>query len=266
MPKPFRLKVFSTTTKLDKRFKNLDFIQKQLQARIEKTKEGIQDSVSEAVEKAVRKSRVYRALVNPPLGVIGYDLPAEFGLNSEDAENAAELMVNIVKDTVRVEVSAAFQDQNSAKVKISTKFMNPDKYTKLLLKQPFWYTSRKQHRKSTGKQSTRYRIDWMKWILEASRGDSAIYGTLPSVREYGISYGESANALNRFSRSGRALMIHGESKRGRGEFPYGMPEVIKPKAGAANFLEEISRSRPFVQELNRRVKRVIDEFLIPRKR
>jgi hypothetical protein len=256
----FSLKVQSAKTSLDPRFKDVSFIEEKLKARMQATADEIQEKISNAVEAAVRKSRVYKALVNPPIGTIGYDLPAEFGLRPGEAEEAAELMVDIVKNTVEVNAAGVFTEYKTTNpvlsCKFSISFMNPNKYMNKLIRKPFWYTARKQYRK---KAPTSYKIDWMRWILNANEGDNAIYGTLPSVKEYGISYTESTKAL-RWSRSGRALM-----RKDRNHSMYGLPEVVKPRRGADNFLEEISRDPSFAKDLDKRVKSVIDKRLILKK-
>ena len=274
----FRLGSLKATTRIDPRFKAMNHIKTRIDSRLSKLKERADRIVQGEIEKHVKKSRVYKALTNPPLGVRGYDLPAEFGLFPGEGEEAANLMLYILKGTGEALVEPGViikrtRQGSGVSVKTTVHFLNPKKYLNHFTKRPFWHQHPKKYknkkafarrvRMAGGTFSEKSeRIDWMQWLLEAHRGDRAIHATLPSVKQYGISY----DIDPAFSRSGRALMLNRNKPRNRDRmplkyFPYTFPEVAKPKAGAKNFIDEIANDPKFITNLDKRVRAAFSRTL-----
>lgn len=278
----FKVSAIKQTTRVDPRFKTMNHIKKIVDRRLDKLRKSTNNIVQSEIEKAVTRSRVYRALTNPPLGVRGYDLPAEFGLLPGEGEDAANLLLYILKNTgdATVETGAILRRTRlGTGVATTTRvsFLDPAKYVSALSKRPFWHEHPKKYknkrafarrvREAGGTFSdsgTGARIDWMQWLLNARRGDNAMLATLPSLKNYGISYDIQDPA---FSRSGRALMLNRDKQRNRKRmplkyFPYSFPEVGVPKAGAKNFIEEIATDKKFTGRMNNRIKAAVERILI----
>jgi hypothetical protein len=101
----------------------------------------------------------------------------------------------------------------------------------------------------------------MRWILDAGRGNNAIYDLVHSITDYGISYDLDARILRRYSRSGRALMLQNTlANRKRLQiryFPYELPAAIRPTRGR-NFIDAIARDTGFSKKITGIVKSVLD--------
>lgn len=273
MPR-YQLKVQTGTTRLNPRFKDLAFIESKLKVRVNKLQPKVNLFLRNRLNRALQKNRVYKALTNPSYGVRGKDLVAEFGLTDAEASDLVQIeMMDILLTratyTDTSEVSKEATDRQSAGVKVNLRgrYLDPDIYYKQLTKSPFFYYSRKQRsaaRKRKGFRGSTYKIEWMKWLLEAYRGSAAIYSTIPNVKSYGITY-DLAQGMTRFSRSGRALMLRktptNKQRLESRYFPYTMPEVARPRAGARNFIDEVARDKNFVDGLNAGIKNIFDRTL-----
>ncbi len=275
MAKKFKLKTVKVTTRLDKKFSDPRYIARTFFSRIEKTKVATDKAIRIAIERELRKNKVIQALINPQVGVRGYDLPAEFGLKPDQAQQAVETLIGILLTTCRVNIEQGtirtVRGKPSVAVTIRSEYLNPENYTKYLSGYPFSYISKTRNNSRTlrGKNNPRPKIDWMKWLLEANKGMNTILGTIPSVRDYGISY-ELTGRQKALSRSGRAIMLKDSGhnlRRGTAKnFPYKFPKVAKPSAGFKNFIDEIARNPRFTDRLQQRIQTIISYYLTPRKR
>lgn len=272
MPK-YQLRIQAGTTRLHSRFKELNFIENKLKARVSNVSEETNRFIKNAINVAIRKHRVYRALTNPPLGVRGADLVAEFGLTNSEAAYLmeTELMTILLDKATKINVAQTFKENSQpspgVRVKLTGYYLSPAKYTRQLTREPFYYHSRKQRssaRKKQGFQTSTYKIQWMKWLLEAHRGNNAIYSTLSNVKDYGITY-DVGPGMGRFSRSGRAIMLKNTAANRRRlavrYFPYTMPEIARPRAGAKNFIDEVATDKAFVSNLDAGVKKIFNDTL-----
>ena len=273
MPR-YQIRIQSGTTRLNPRFKDLAFIESKLKSRVEKLEPQINTFVRNKIRDSLRKNRVYKAFVSPPYGVRGSDLIAEFGLTDSEASELIqiEMMDILLFRATNIEHSETFKQasgQQSAglTVRLKGRYLDPDKYYKDLTKSPFFYYSRKQRssaRKSRGFAGSSYKIEWMKWLLEAYRGNAAIYSSLNNIKSYGITY-DLQRGMARFSRSGRALMLRktatNKQRLESRYFPYTMPEIARPRAGARNFIDEVARDKEFVSTLNAGIKNIFDRTL-----
>lgn len=272
MPK-YQLRIRKGTTRLNPRFKDLEFIKNKLQPRVDKLTPKTSKYVRSLIARSVQRSRVYKAFANPPYGIRGSDLIAEFGLTDEEASYLiqVEMMDILLFKATKVDVAQTFVNSRrqspGIQVELGGYYLLPDKYMRPLTQSPFFYYSRKQRsaaRKRKGFRGSTYKIEWMKWLLNAHRGNAAIYSSIPNVKSYGITY-DLTKGMHRFSRSERALMLRKtKTNKGRLEaryFPYTMPPIAKPKAGAKNFIDEIAIDKTFVDRLNYGVKRIFDGTL-----
>jgi hypothetical protein len=268
MPK-FRLKIANRSVKVSSQFKDAEFIRKLINEKIDRTEKRIVKMLRAEVEKAIRNHKVMRALINPQIGVRGYDLPAEFGLTPGEAQAAHEGVVRAILRSckARIEKRARIKvvdGKPSVSVRVTTSFMNPEEYDSKL-------SGSKYYRESNGRH-----IEWMRWLLEGRRGNRAIYSRVPDITKYGIAYSLPGSKWKSRSRSGRALMIpeYRETRSGKKRnnhhvlairyFPYQYPEVAIPRPGFKNFIEEISRDPTFTAKLQARLDVIIRNYLIKR--
>jgi len=273
MPR-YQIRIQSGTTRLNPRFKDLAFIESKLQKRISKLEPKVNVFIRNRIRNALRKNRVYKAFVNPPYGVRGSDLVAEFGLTDSEASELIqiEMMDILLFRATNIEHSETSKEASGKQsagvtVRLKGRYLDPDKYYKDLTKAPFFYYSRKQRsaaRKRKGFRGSTYKIEWMKWLLEAYRGNAVIYSSLNNIKSYGITY-DLEHGMARFSRSGRALMLRktptNKKRLESRYFPYTMPEIARPRAGAKNFIDEVARDKDFVSNLNDGIKNIFDRTL-----
>jgi hypothetical protein len=108
----------------------------------------------------------------------------------------------------------------------------------------------------------------MKWLIAGRKGQSAMLGTIPSVKDYGISYSLKRGQSN-ISRSGRAIMVRNTTRNakrvGKEYFPYQFPEVAQPRAGYGNFIEEIFKNPQFFSKIQAKIESLVNYYLVPRK-
>ncbi len=249
-------------TRIDPRFKNIGFAKRVFGRRMEKLQKEITLALRKAMEVEIRRTKFYKNLVDPPIGTRGYDLPAEFGLRPGMEILAAETLIKILELTINCK--ASFEDGvRSIKrsgfaqtIRVEISFLNPEKYEGVFNSYPFVYDSINK------KGSTR--IPWMRWVLNASKGNNALVGINPDVRDYSIVYDLDARQRP-YSRSGRALMIQTHRDRQLGvpltSRRYNFPEGAKPTDGRKNFIESLSKNDVFVNKLKSIAERQMEKIL-----
>jgi len=261
-----KIKLINKTivTRLDKRLVDPDVIANRFLAKIERASDELNAALQDAIEKEIRKSPVIRALINPAIGVRGYDLPAEFGLTEAQATRAVELIIATLLKSCQVTVKKVGGNRRvkgvpSATIVIRSKYLDREFYEGKFDKRPLAYPS---------KSDT---VPWMEWLLHASNQNAAL-GITKSIKDYGITYSLTDKA-KKYSRSGRALMIpkHVFSKFSQKNvpnprqairfFPYEFPEVAKPVAGARNFIDEVVKNTRFIENLKNKLDRIVEKYL-----
>lgn len=272
----FKVNIKKIVTKMDARFKDPAVIHARFLRRIVKMDNKLKLELRYMVEKELRKSKVLRALINPDIGVRGYDLPAEFGLRPGWGQLAVDIIMMRLLALCQVQIDSEkgyriVRGRPSKTVEVRWSFLDPEKYEGKFSGYPFSYISKtKQNsRRLIGKGSRRPKIDWMKWLLNARRGHAMMLASIPSVKEYGINYNLGPKQRSS-SRSGRAIMNR-NTRRNREKiplkfFPYSFPEVAKPSAGYINFIDEIARNPKFNMSVRRKMNSIINYYLKPRKR
>jgi hypothetical protein len=199
---------------------------------------------------------------------VGQDLQAEFGLSAKNSRFAVEIIVKILRKAISYKTDTAWhKDQRGARLDIYITALDEDKYYDQLYSysEPLSYASRRIIKTKKGRKKSVgpiHQIDWMKWLLEAKDGTSAIEDRLPDIKDYGITY-DIWDGDN--SRSGRAIMINMKSKNTKAilrmagatkkdsKFPYEFPQGAKPARGAKNFIDEIARDPSFKKEVKEAV-------------
>ncbi len=271
-----KLKTKTIVTRLSPRYANPSVIAGRFFARTEKTKQQMMMVMRDAIEKELKKSKFMNALIDPQLGVRGQDLPAEFGLPVGAAKLAYDVIMIRLLSTCKVSAEIGpvrrVRNRPSSTITIKYEYLNPVLYQDKFDNDPFSYYSenRATRKKLIGRSGGyKYKIDWMKWVLDAKRGNKAMLGTLPSLKSYGIGYDLTTNQ-QKYSRSGRALMFKNTSKNRQKiaikNFPYEFPEAAIPSAGYKNFIEAIANNPKFTSRLNRRLQSIMNYYLVPRKR
>jgi hypothetical protein len=291
----FRLKTISRELSYSAKLQSVDYINKLIDARISEVKRKAEGVLRDMVEYELRRTNVIKNLVNPSIGTRGYDLEAEFGLYPGQGEEFAEMMINLLKATCRVEVIREKDFRRSrtgnnpvVEIKLRVFFLNPEEYETRLSSPPFQYTSQRTVQRLHGNRKLRAKakrigatvqqlvneirnptvISWGKWLMNASRGDNIIQQTTNGISNFGISYDIDPQTLGQLSRSGRALMVH-KNKRNLAShdyltFPYHFPLGANPEAGRKNFVDQVARSRNLIDKLNRRMNQLMDSMITNR--
>jgi hypothetical protein len=265
-------------------------------------------AAQKVIIKHVKNHRVYRAILGHYAGFeTGKDLQAEFGLTSDKAKRAMTAMLQILSDSAQVFLFTTKRAKTvaSANVFLKISVLNPSKYeSQLKYGALFKYKSsiirhplKLKRKKKIKKLPEKNRIDWMKWLLEASDGIRTIRKSIPSINRYAINYDLSPRQrLN--SRSGRAVMVplrFGVTGAGFREVDEsgtisgrvtritedkevdldleGKPQLTSDSSAfgeepykypeyakpevGRNFIEEISFSKAFISDLNKAVKEAV---------
>lgn len=271
-----KLKTLKVTTRLDRKFTDPEYIKRTFDTRLEKVRRETLNALQNSIDKEIRKNPVIRALLNPQLGVRGYDLPAEFGLVPGQAEQAVAEFVSTIIRTCKVNIEPEtfirrVRGKPSVAVTIRVSLANPEDYETAFNDYPFAYRSAPSGKKlrGRGRGNISHRIEWMNWLLAGRGAQSEMLGTIPSVKNYGISY-DLKRGQSSISRSGRAVMVR-DTANNRDRlairfFPYEFPEVAKPRAGYKNFVDEIFKNPQFIGKIQAKVQSLVSYYLTPRKR
>lgn len=207
----FKVKASSKTNYQRKFFKQA---LKTIEEREIRAKEKGKERAGDVIEKHLRKNTVIRSLLGANAGEgSGKDLQAEFGLKTDVATQAVEKLIKILREKVYIKrlKKEIYKSKTGARLEFEVSGLSSRSYQEDLLmgSYPFSYISTghsytQLHASKVNKRS--YKINWMKWLVQANRGISNIVNDLPDIKQFGITY--DINKRD-FSRSGRALMIRG---------------------------------------------------------
>lgn len=253
---------------ISSRYKDPDVISQILEKREGRLKKNIEDAVGKVVAEFFKRNKVYKALTNPNIGILGEDLPAEFGLTDAEAKIEAGAIINRLVDSVHglVEV-AKTRNLYVGAAEAGVEYLRPKDY------EDWFYTalsytqeqgigktglSSRKKRKKVDKLSgdSGHVIRWGKWMMNP-KSRSVLTEDLPDINDYGIIY-DLHGKENTYSKSGRALMGKRKpvfDKDGKvigtkldpriTHFPYEIPSILKPPAGEKNFVEGVAHMEQF---------------------
>jgi hypothetical protein len=228
--------------------------------RIYKAKEEVYIVVKDIIIKAIEGSRVYKGLNGEFPNLERHDLQAEFGLTDQMAKTALNRMMEILIETIDVEVGRIQSASGlSSDVNITISALDPAKYEDQLKSGDefhYYSTSKSTIRRKRKREPKVYHIEWMKWLLEAKM--SAIKADIPDIKDYGIRY-DLSGVPQGISRSGRAVMSKALNKIRR--FPYQFPVIAIPNPGTKNFIDEIAKSRELKALIRSKVRSMMIRIL-----
>ncbi len=261
---------FNLTTRFKKQL--VDKIEAYFKKKESQIKKVATEVVQSEVQKAIQRNHVFNNLVNGEGKGQGLDLAAEFGLTPEEVPQKGQDIISILLTTVKVAdgglvIDRGGNDPRKAKVTLRVSFLNrEDYYNTMIGDSRFSYVSTSKGSGTDGETGERiattnsYQIPWMKWLLQANRGNKTIRESLVNISQFGILY-DLTNAQTGRSRSGRAVMAQPKKKRIFAEFPYQYPEGAVPSFGEENFVAEIKNSELLNNTAHTRLKNAIKEIL-----
>lgn len=301
----FRLGKVKTTisTNLNKKFINR--IQQTLEKQMNEVQRVTVEESKKVIREHVQNHRVVKALQgNYAAWGSDQDLQAEFGLSNNKAQKAVTIIIQVLSNTVKAkDIKKRFIRRGTqAQMELRINALQPKNYLQILRNwgSPLNYISTSyvsQARKRGYKREGMHRriqknnIDWMKWLLEATRETNVIKESIPDIRFYGITYDlrkrdhsrskravmVKGRAFARTFQQGRGMLVDGEfqttgmstvrfaadppSHRSTDRFPYTFPKLAVPRKGRRNFVDEIVRSTEFRRDVSQRVRDRIQKLL-----
>jgi hypothetical protein len=225
---------------------------KKLEKRVDKVQNIARKETEKVIEQYLKKNRVMRSLAGLQSGSafgVGLDLQAEFGLKSFLAKKAVDIITEILKNTVRVEIERNDYSRGvGSRLTINISALITSRYKSELLGYgaPLRYVStafvslaRKRGAKKADIHMRRAKkdINWIKWLLEPYRGIGTIKESIPDIDYYGISY-DKKYVSGHHSRSDRAVMVRGDLRETR-SISYGEVHEGEIRAGGAGGIGQL---------------------------
>lgn len=200
----------------------------------------IQFKTGQLIQSFLKKNPVYKGILGDYAGdQEGMDLQAEFGLTDSMAQDALNILLDLLRQSVVVTIE---KTPRARTVGITLIVDVKENYKNKINGEPFEY-------QNISKNGTETTIYWMKFLLDAA--NSFIEDYILGVEDYGIIFQQSPN-----SRSGRATMTLDETKVDE-RFPYVLNKRLIT-FGGDNFIEEVLSSKEFKLLVSDAVERAID--------
>lgn len=246
---------------------------KKINDRLENAREPSELMAQNIIENIVKESQVYQGIEGKFSGLPEFDLQAEFGITTP--EKPLQVLIDTLKKSVIAKITNNEINKNGKVelAKLEIYYLNPEDYeAKLLSSEAFIEQSKATVAVKVTKKGKRNRvfentqlIYWMKILLDGKRNSPAKF--IPGIDKYGITYDLSPEEAG-YSRSHRALMTRKRVRTSRTtniftsreqsiNFPYTMPFIAIPKAGADNFIDEIRKDPATHKILFDRIKKFI---------
>lgn len=262
-------------------YKNADPIARYFEKRKNSLDKKIKQDIKGIIAEFFKRNKVYQALVNPDIGVLGEDLPAEFGLTDSEAKITAGSIINKLVECFELDLQNKNTiDPRKSRFEPGLKYLWPSMYEDWFidslkynqvegLKKLPKFTgksakNKNQKRKDRISELTEqgggYIIHYGKWMMNP-RSRSVLLEDLPDIGNYGICYDLKGGEIG-YSKSGRALMkkFRDVKNKETGEkeskldprvthFPYEIPAVLKPYAGEKNFVSSVAHLESFQNKI-----------------
>jgi len=289
---PIIAKTFAQTTKaFDQRIVDKDVFASLMERDRLKIENEIIRRVKLVLEPFLLRNRVIRSLINPVVGMPGYDLAAEFGITDTKARSDAEFIIDTLLNTVTSSTSAKTARvsglRNVSRFSPGCRYLEPSRYESEI--SGLGYQAERQFSPNPRKNAkyraayvqrynaridkkypgfnrpgpeaiSQYNIAYGKWMMNARGGINGMRNDIPSVEFYGIIYDLYPQEVPH-SRSGRAIMLDITKPRNIkrvSTFPYEFPAAIKPWPGEKNFVTGLAHNQSLREQVEKTIINVVD--------